>query len=395
MLHLSDDESYQYNIKPNNPNLLIGHKNNNTVTTTTVTKKGEKEPSTKKIKTVEPLHVPEKKSSDKEVKDLENRLTKKFKIILQPLYECIHMISAESGKTIYYRYDTSISNEQKKIPIVWGCKDKKEFIEKNEHIKDYVYEALYEDLYKPASVMINTAPNSPKKKQQQQPNNNDPLSQSTELTEFNIIGSDVAEHLYDSSTTVVPPPIGRISIDPIISFVLDNYVYGALEMAAEELGYPLTDLILSKDVRTIFCQFVARKFVSTTTVAAASGISNGTAQYRIYSGIHMKQQDTKWLLGAKLFFQTQVYYEEIEKKVDLEKKLLEELKNVREQIIEVTGIQVQPEEILTDERLTSEVEQEDDGTKLSLDILLGKRRRLATELLYLQTRILKKKKRII
>ncbi len=96
-----------------------------------------------------------------------------------------------------------------------------------------------------------------------------------------------------------------------IRFMLSYTTYGALQMAAQELGLPddLKAIIDSTDVSHKFAEFVAHKFFTAQGgVAQVSGISGGSLQYRVSSGFNTtKQANHKWLIGCKLWFK-QVYW---------------------------------------------------------------------------------------
>jgi hypothetical protein len=97
-----------------------------------------------------------------------------------------------------------------------------------------------------------------------------------------------------------------------------------MELAANELGFPLKDLLYSPQVNYMFAQFVGTKFVKPTSNAYASAIGGGEVQYRISSGFYTGQQQSKWLLGCKEWFK-EVYYKTLESNPELAKRLSDEL----------------------------------------------------------------------
>lgn len=102
-------------------------------------------------------------------------------------------------------------------------------------------------------------------------------------------------------------------------FMLSYTTYGALQMAAQELGLPddLKAIIDSTDVSHKFAEFVAHKFFTAQGgVAQVSSISGDSVQYRVSSGFNTtRQANHKWLLGCKLWFK-QVYWAANRKRSD-------------------------------------------------------------------------------
>ena len=94
----------------------------------------------------------------------------------------------------------------------------------------------------------------------------------------------------------------------VLEFLLDKQAFGALNLAANELGYPLRDLVFSEEVNYMFAQFVSAKFVKPKSNAYASGTFGGEMQYRISSGAIIGQQQTTWVIGCKRWFKENVYY---------------------------------------------------------------------------------------
>lgn len=95
----------------------------------------------------------------------------------------------------------------------------------------------------------------------------------------------------------------------VLQFLLDRQSLGALNMGAQELGYPLRDLLFSDEVNYMFAQFVSAKFAKPKSNVYASGVhGGGEVHYRISSGAIINQQQTTWLLGCRRWFKENVYY---------------------------------------------------------------------------------------
>lgn len=94
--------------------------------------------------------------------------------------------------------------------------------------------------------------------------------------------------------------------NPCIQFMLANQTYGAITMAAYELGQDNFKVFLDAEniVTSKFAEFCARMFfTSKGGNAQASGISGDRVQYRISSGFGtVHQSNTKWLMAARLWF---------------------------------------------------------------------------------------------
>ena len=313
MLKLSedDDDGYVYTPKPGNPNILIGAK-------------------TKKQVQEEPPKKPKKRGRVKSnVSDIEQFLEPIFYQALQPLYRVVDMMGAESGKTLYYRYAPELSQEKRKIPIVYNCRTRKEFYAKNYH--------LGEEIISNIQVRFPVADDTTHKKEKIPKLNDDSIEETTCM----IIGDPITQEQQKTYDRLVGKPTPLASKhapqwiwcqlnDPVFQFLLQTNIFGALEMAANELNYPLKDLIYSRHVNFLFGQYVARKFVSPKQNAQASGVNGQkNVQYRIHSGFYTDQQDTKWLMGAKITFKTKVYYRDSETKLeDVEEKI----QQIREEI---------------------------------------------------------------
>lgn len=119
------------------------------------------------------------------------------------------------------------------------------------------------------------------------------------------------EELADLTLSGAPHWIYCMIGSATMRFMLSYTTYGAMQMAAQELGFAdhLKDLIDSPDVSHKFAEYVAHKFFTAQGgVAQVSSITGGSLQYRISSGFNTtRQANHKWLLGCKLWFK-QVYW---------------------------------------------------------------------------------------
>lgn len=108
---------------------------------------------------------------------------------------------------------------------------------------------------------------------------------------------------------------------PVFQFLLSHTTFGGLQMAASELGrIPkfrdtpkdefLCDLLVSEDVRDIFCEYVAQKFTKASGGNAYPGTISGTGhtRYNISAGYKTRTLNATWRMGAKLFFEEHVMY---------------------------------------------------------------------------------------
>ena len=120
----------------------------------------------------------------------------------------------------------------------------------------------------------------------------------------NFIGESLSERYADRL-----PPIdfdfSHLLNFPTLQYLLDlPATWGALCMAANELGFELPDLIRSPQVNYMFAQFVARKWISPKQVGFVSGVMGNNRQFRISSGLQMSMANEKWIMGCKLWFKS-------------------------------------------------------------------------------------------
>lgn len=278
--------------------------------------------SLEKTKTSTKQEQEEDEQREESVVKFEQYLMVRLERALRQFYAVIDKIRAVSGKKIYYRYSTELDERQRKIPIVWGCRTLDEFFAENERILD---RNLLKRLFVESRIQ------------------EVPIAK----VKFQAIGlgytvEEIArlEYIFKKSGD----DLLYISDHQWLKYVLDNHafefimdsvsgVFGALEMAAREIGYPLKDLIYSDEVNFFFAQYVARKFVSPNQNVQADRTDGSTVQYRIHGGFYTNQQDTKWLLGFKELVKNFYYVEDPDIKKAFAKDL-EALKNLKIRSIE-------------------------------------------------------------
>ena len=119
------EEEYEWKPRLLNPNVLDRKKVIREINIQT-DDKGE---GTKNVKLTEEYEPNQKKvkTEDIYVKEIEDYLSEKLYDALGPLYNCVNMIEAESRNKIYYRFDKTLTEKQRKIPLVWNCKSVNEF----------------------------------------------------------------------------------------------------------------------------------------------------------------------------------------------------------------------------------------------------------------------------
>jgi len=264
---LNAPEKVHWVPKPGNPNFLVS-----------IEKKTEEQEEKKKKKKVAPASAspPTKKGVAIEPTSFEQEAAMILFQALAPLYQFIGMVEAESGKVIYYRYLPGATTENKMIPINFGSESSEEFLRRNPHLGEDVVKALFES--------TTTGPGG----------------------DIRPVGVNI--NLLLPSPLLYPEWFWCKFQSPVFQFLLNSATFGALELAANEIGYPLKDLISSNDVNYMFAQFVARKFISPKNNAFPTGISGGQTQYRLSSGFNTSQMaNSKWLMGCKEWFKS-VYY---------------------------------------------------------------------------------------
>ena len=194
---------------------------------------------------------------------------------MAPLQRFIGMLEAESGTTVYYKYRENATAEERTTPMVFGTKTTEEFRERNAHLG--------------VIVLSYVAPEKEKKFLDNMVN---------DQRWFAATG-------YAENTDYLPQWVWNHFEEPVFRFILSQSTFGALQLAANELEFPLKSLIESEAVNFMFAQFVARKFITPKQNASVSGISNGQLQFRISSGYHTSQMGrSKWLIGCKLWFKS-------------------------------------------------------------------------------------------
>lgn len=273
--------------------------------------------SLEKTKTSTKQEQEEDEQREESVVRFEQYLMVRLERALRQFYAVIDKIRAVSGKKIYYRYSTELDERQRKIPIVWGCKTLVEFFAENERIlgRDLLLRLFVESGIQKSPEQTTS---SLAKVKFQAIGVNYTEEEITRLK--SIFKDEVArlERIFKKKDSDLITYIGDkewlkcVINDVAFEFIMDSVsgVFGALEMAAREIGYPLKDLIYSDDVNFFFAQYVARKFVSPNQNVQADRTDGSTVQYRIHGGFYTNQQDTKWLLGFKELVKNFYYVED-------------------------------------------------------------------------------------
>jgi hypothetical protein len=257
---LSPDEDYEP--MPGNPNLLISKKK----------QKMEESP-------------PPSPVDREEIDAIEDMYSPLFAEALQPLYAFVGFLEAASGKKIYYRYDQSLTLEEKQNPLVRGTKSIGEFRRRNAHLGKELLDLI---LLKPEVVV-------------KQEKVNALIGLNPNLVR--LYRQYVDPNATDYHMRAFPAAMWALLPDPVFQFLLGGATYGALVMSANELEHPLKLLIVSPNVNYRFAEFVSTKYLAPRSNAYASGINNGQIQYRISSGFATTARESQtWLMGAKLWF---------------------------------------------------------------------------------------------
>lgn len=184
---------------------------------------------------------------------------------LEPLYSFIGMLEAESGTRVKYRWVEGASLEQRMIPINYGAKNADEFRRMNAHLGEDIL-GLLQDTH------------------------------------------HIGAGIQDLHNAALPEWVGCLVGKPVFEFLLNAADLGAMQLAANELKFPLKDLIWSPEVNYMFAQYVANKFTAPKQNAFAAGIQGGQVQYRISSGFKTTgQANSKWIMGCKIWFKGAYY----------------------------------------------------------------------------------------
>jgi hypothetical protein len=253
------------------------------------------------------------------IRFLENQFEDLCDRYLQPFYRFIEMLSVESQ--IYYRYDKNLTLKQKKTCIVYGCKTKEEFIQKNWHlgndILNWVKDVFETTELTKASIELIGAGEERRKQQPKKKKTTKKIIEEVEEEEEEEEEEFIEVEQQESKEEIpvlihkeLRPEWFQNEIEkgtPIYHFLLQNATFGALELAAQELKFPLQDLINSPQVAYMFAQFCAVKYIRPKHNAYASTTQGNEVQYRISSGVYTGQQQSKWLMGCKEWFKD-VYY---------------------------------------------------------------------------------------
>ncbi len=234
---------------------------------------------------------------------------------LAPLYTFIGYLESESGKRIYYRYDQSLSMEQKMSPLVKGAMTIEEFRIKNMHLGTAVLNLIHEERLIPAKKEF----------------------VGVSIDQFRSLYRQLIEpNATELHYQMFPVALWEILPTSTFQFIIEKSTFGAMDMAAKELELDLKMLIISDKVNYKFAQFVCKKFISPKQNAFASGMQGGNMQYRIASGFGTSvQSNTKSLLGARQWFKDVVVVDnpaiqEVEPLINLRRNQLQDI--YREQL---------------------------------------------------------------
>jgi hypothetical protein len=221
-----------------------------------------------------------KESDEDKILLFEGRLGPALREALLPFYTFVGFLEAESGKRIFYRYDEKLSEEDKKNPLVKGCKTIQEFKERNSHLGKIILNLIDLEDVKIEKMGANIAD----------------LYRKFVNPDYVLDGFDPQEGF--------PRRLWNILPLSSFQFILSVGTYGAIQMAASELQKDLKRLIISNDVNYVFAQFVAKKYISPKQNAFVSGANGGETQYRIASGFRTTVVATsKWLMACKTWFE--------------------------------------------------------------------------------------------
>lgn len=238
---------------------------------------------------------------------LESRLVDQMEQVLEPLlmegmrplYEFVGQIEATEGtqKGIYKHFK----------PLIKGSKTLKEFKLKNGHLGDEII-LMAGDYVRKASG-YNTSIERDKVVIKNEKGTIEPIGiEYPRLTieKRNLLGEGIKLADFGLDDPAFPQWVWCMIGSQCWKFMLSFSSYGAISMAAKELGYKEADiktLIESDEVSYMFAQFVAHKFIGANKANAyASAIQGGQVQYRVSNGMHIRQANSKWLLGCKGWF---------------------------------------------------------------------------------------------
>lgn len=291
------EETFVYEPHPSNPNLRIKKKSSLIDAKTDV--------STKKVKVDDEKEMVVR---DPDVIKVETLLKELLEDTLQPLYKVMSYLRVEGGSKLYYRYGGGeLSAEQRKIPLVWNTPNMETFYRENRHLGPAILAAIADYL-----VPKKTDDNSPDK-----PSSSPPMRTKNHIL-FNETGCLIGALTQNQKKEILKKKLGEtnplVNADAkhwiwqqlenqIFLFLLDELPYGALDMAAKELGYPLKLLIQSdNEVTARFAQFCAVKFIKPKKNGSATGVQGGQVEYRISSGFYSTREQERWLIATKMWF---------------------------------------------------------------------------------------------
>lgn len=221
---------------------------------------------------------------------------------LAPFYQFIGMLEAESGKPVYYRYLPDTPRELKMVPINYGANSREEFLARNPQLSDKVVAAIFPSVKK-----------------------EEPVAPEFKSFKVRLDAALIGEPVNIRDAPVNWPDWFYFQLgSQAFRFILSSASFGALELAANELGFKLEDLVYSPHVNYMFAQFVAKKFVSPKGNAYADGFAGGQTVYRVSSGFRTTQMaNTKWIMGCKMWFKGVYYADNDVATPDLDRKIAE------------------------------------------------------------------------
>lgn len=243
----------------------------------------------------------------------ESRLVEQMEEILQPvlmdamrpIYDFIGSIDAtESYAQKHYKHFT---------PLIKNNKSLFEFKLNNRHLGDAVLLLSFDYVYALAGykgkVKRDKVTVKPEKVSAPAIIGADIQYPELTMEQRDLIGSG-----FDLTHPGTPGWVWCMIGNQCLKFMLSFATYGAITMAAKELGYKESDLkalIDNDEIVPMFAQFVAHKFFTAQGgVAQSSSVyGSGQVQYRISSGFGtVRQANSKWIIGCKIWFKEKVFW---------------------------------------------------------------------------------------
>lgn len=220
------------------------------------------------------------------VQRMETELDEVLKRAMSPLYRfigCIDVTERYSAKHYSHFY-----------PLNKGSKTLTEFRDKNRHLGDEVLFVAANYARRLTGFKSPIKTNHVRFIGMQFPK--------MTVRQKDIIGPEVIQ---DLNKPGVPEWIYCLIGNNMIRFMLTYSTYGAIEMAAKELGFDdFKPLIDSPDVSYKFAEYVAHKFFTAQGgMAQVGGLNGGNLNFRVSSGFStIRQANHKWLMACRLWF---------------------------------------------------------------------------------------------